>query len=170
MIENEKFDIKSLRALTKTNPDWGELAKDCVCFANATGGKLIFGIEDGEDTPPVGQKIPNGLAAKLQKQMQNRTINVSVIPQVIITENGAEVLELLIQRNASSIASTSNGRYYMRVDDDCKPVPPDELPRLLADKGAFVWETHTFLKISRNDYDPQKLEQFYLDVQNFRAY
>ena len=92
----------------------GELAKDCVCFANATGGKLIFGIEDGEDTPPVGQKIPNGLAAKLQKQMQNRTINVSVIPQVIITENGAEVLELLIQRNASSIASTSNGRYYMR--------------------------------------------------------
>ncbi|WP_396602051.1 ATP-binding protein [Algibacter sp. R77976] len=166
MIENEKFDIKSLRALTKTNPDWGELAKDCVCFANATGGKLIFGIEDGEDTPPVGQKIPNGLAAKLQKQMQNRTINVSVIPQVITTENGAEVLELLIQRNASSIASTSNGRYYMRVDDDCKPVPPDELPRLLADKGAFVWETHTFLKISRNDYDPQKLEQFYLDVQN----
>ena len=166
MIENEKFDIKSLRALTKTNPDWGELAKDCVCFANATGGKLVFGIEDGEDAPPTGQKIPDGLASKLQKQMQNRTINVSVIPQVITTDNGAEVLELLIQRNASSVASTSNGRYYIRVDDDCKPVPPDELPRLLADKGAFVWETHTFLKVAKNDYDPQKLEQFYHDVQD----
>jgi len=98
--------------------------------------------------------------------MQNRTINVSVIPQVIITENGSEVLELLIQRNASSVASTSNGRYYIRVDDDCKPVPPDELPRLLEDKGAFVWETHTFLRVSRNDYNEQKLEQLYIDVQN----
>jgi len=103
---------------------------------------------------------------ELQKQMQNRTINVSVIPQVIITENGSEVLELLIQRNASSVASTSNGRYYIRVDDDCKPVPPDELPRLLEDKGAFVWETHTFLRVSRNDYNEQKLEQLYIDVQN----
>jgi ATP-dependent DNA helicase RecG len=44
MKENSTVDKKSLRALTKPNPDWDEIAKDCVCFANATGGKILFGI------------------------------------------------------------------------------------------------------------------------------
>ncbi len=165
MKENSLRDKKSLRAITKANPDWDELAKDCVCFANAQGGSIFFGIEDADDTPPVGQKIPEHLPAKLQKQIQGRTINVSVIPQVKLSDNGAEYLELLVQRNATAIASTSNGRYYMRVDDDCKPILPDELTRLLADKGAFVWETQSYLKVTRKEYDVEKLSQFLSDVQ-----
>lgn len=106
MKENSLRDKKSLRTLTKANPDWDELAKDCVCFANAQGGSIFFGIEDDENLPPDGQKIPENLAAKLQKQIQGRTINVSVIPQVKVAENGAEYLELLVQRNATAIAST----------------------------------------------------------------
>lgn len=166
MKENSLRDKKSLRTLTKTNPDWDELAKDCVCFANAQGGSIFFGIEDEEDLPPEGQKIPEHLPAKLQKQIQGRTINVSVIPQAKIAENGAEYIELLVQRNATAIASTSNGRYYMRVDDDCKPILPDELTRLLADKGAFVWETQSYLKVPAKGYDIDKLKQFLSDVQN----
>lgn len=165
MKENSLRDKKSLRTLTKTNPDWDELAKDCVCFANAQGGSIFFGIEDGDGLPPAGQKIPEHLPAKLQKQIQGRTINVSVIPQVKLAENSAEYLELLVQRNGTAIASTSNGRYYMRVDDDCKPILPDELTRLLADKGAFVWETQSYLKVSSKEYDVEKLSQFLADVQ-----
>lgn len=148
MKENSLRDKKSLRTLTKTNPDWDELAKDCVSFANAQGGSIIFGIEDEDALPPLGQVIPEHLPAKLQKQIQGRTINVSIIPPVKLAENGAEYLELLVQRNATAIASTSNGRYYLRVDDDCKSILPDELTRLLADKGAFVWETQSYLKVS----------------------
>lgn len=166
MQENAQWDKKSLRTLTKTNPDWDELAKDCVSFANAQGGVIVFGIEDGADLPPEHQKIPNNLPAKLQKQIQGKTINVSVIPQVKIAENGGEVLELLIQRNVTAIASTSNGKYYIRIDDDCKPILPDELSRLLSDKGAFVWETQTNLRVSRTNYDQEKLEQFITDVHN----
>lgn len=165
MKENTQWDKKSLRALTKVNPDWEELAKDCVCFANAQGGIITFGIEDDENEPPQDQLISNDLPAKLQKQIQNRTINVSVIPQVKTAENGGEFLELLVQRNVSTIASTSKGRYYMRVDDDCKPVLPDELSRLLSDKGAFIWETQTHLRIAHNHYDTDKLQHFLNDVQ-----
>ncbi len=166
MQENVLSENKSLRSLTKNNPDWDELAKDCVCFANAQGGSIFFGIEDGDGLPPVGQKIPEHLPAKLQKQIQGRTINVSVIPQVKVANNGAEYLELLVQRNSTAIASTSNGRYYMRVDDDCKPILPDELTRLLADKGAFVWETQSYLKVSNKDYDRDRLTQFLTDLQS----
>jgi ATP-dependent DNA helicase RecG len=165
MIENGLLDKKSLRALTKTNPDWNEVAKDCVCFANAQGGRILFGIEDEADSPEPNQKIPEGLLAKLQKQVQSRTINVSIVPQVMTAENGGEYLELLVQRNGTSIAATSGGKYYMRVEDDCKPILPDELTRLLADKGAFVWETQTAAKINRKEYDVEKFTSFLNDVQ-----
>ncbi|MDX9931884.1 MAG: ATP-binding protein [Bacteroidales bacterium] len=165
MTENSHYEKKSLKTLTRQNPDWDELAKDCVSFANAHGGSIVFGIEDDEKQPPKGQKIPDGLIAKLTKQIQSRTINVSVIPQLKTAENGAEFIDLLVQRNAAAIASTSNGRYYIRVNDDCKPVLPDELSRLLTDKGAFVWETQTYLKVRLNEYDSEKMNVFYSDVQ-----
>jgi ATP-dependent DNA helicase RecG len=166
MEENVIRDKKSLRAITKQNVNWDELAKDCVSFANAYGGVLIFGIEDKDNEPPLGQNIPNDLPAKLQKQIQSRTINVSVIPQVKTADNGSEYLELLVQRNVSAIASTSNGRYYMRVDDDCKPILPDELSRLLSDKGAYIWETQTLLNIGKDNYDLDKFTQFIYDINN----
>lgn len=164
MIENSQLDKKSLRAIIKKNPDWDELAKDCVCFANAYGGKLLFGIEDGAKAPPSGQKIPRELVLKLVKNMQGRTLNVSVIPRIVQHENGAEYLELTVQRTASTIASTSTGKYYIRVEDDCKPILPDELTRLLSDKSAFVWELQNYLKISRTEYDAQKLRDFARDI------
>lgn len=140
MIENSQLDKKSLRVITKNNPDWDELAKDCVCFANAYGGRLLFGIEDDMEEPPSKQNIPKDLVPKLVKNIQGRTLNVSVIPRIVTHENGAEYLELTVQRTASTIACTSTGKYYIRVEDDCKPILPDELPRLLSDKSAFVWE------------------------------
>lgn len=54
----------------------------------------------------------------------------------------------------------------MRVDDECKPILPDELTRLMTDRAAFVWETGMYVKAAKPDYDKQKLEQFVADVRN----
>lgn len=166
MLENQQFDKKSLRLVTKQNPDWNELAKDCVCFANAQGGIILIGIEKDDDLPPVGQKIPDGLLSRIVKQIQVRTINVMLVPQIKTASNRADYIELLVEPCGSSIASTSKGRYYVRVADDCKPLLPDELGRLMVDKNAFVWETQVTMKIRRDDFDQQKLKQFTSDVQN----
>ncbi len=48
MLENQQYDKKSLSFLKGKHTDWDELAKDCVCFANASGGKILIGIEDDE--------------------------------------------------------------------------------------------------------------------------
>ncbi len=141
MLENQQLDKKSLRTITKNNPDWDELAKDCIAFANAYGGHILIGIEDNDDIPEPNQRIQDGLISKLQKQIQSRTLNVSILPKKCIADNGGEYIDVLVQRTASTIASTSNGRYYIRVADECKPILPDELGRLLVDKNAFVWET-----------------------------
>lgn len=46
MEENKQFDKKSLRYVIGKTADFGELAKDCVAFANTNGGFLAIGIED----------------------------------------------------------------------------------------------------------------------------
>ena len=166
MQENVQIDKKSLLTVTKANPDWDELAKDSVCFANASGGSIIIGIGDTETLPPTGQKIPSDLPSKIQKIIQGRTVNVGISAIIETAENGGEYIRLIVQRNASSIASTSNGKYYIRIDDQCKPILPDELLRLMNDKTAFVWETQVYLKVKRDDYDEEKLRQFYEDIQN----
>jgi len=164
MIENSQTDKKSLRAITKKNPNWNEIAKDCVCFANAYGGRLLFGVEDDADAPPPHQKVPDNIIPQLVKRIQERTINVSVIPEKHTHKNGGEYLELLVQRTASTIACTSTGKYYVRVEDDCKPVMPDDMHRLISDKSSFVWELAKYLKIPKTDCDQDKLRRFVADI------
>lgn len=164
MEENSLLDKKSLRAITKKNPDWDELAKDCVCFANAQGGSIIIGVEDDSIEPPSDQIIESSLLDILISNIRSRTLNVSVIPTLQIHANGGQFIDLKVQRNASSIASTSKGVYYMRINDHCKPLLPDELSRLMTDKVAYNWETSNFLKLPITAADGDKFYNFLLDV------
>ncbi|MCA9241416.1 MAG: putative DNA binding domain-containing protein, partial [Planctomycetales bacterium] len=59
--EDQQFDRKSLRTVTGKTADFGELAKDCVCFANGAGGQIVVGIEDDATEPPPGQRVPTDL-------------------------------------------------------------------------------------------------------------
>ena len=68
-LEGQLRDQKSLRAVTGKTADWAELAKDCIAFANATGGQLLLGIEDGEDQPPAGQRIAADLPDTLRRKL-----------------------------------------------------------------------------------------------------
>lgn len=44
MRENQFIEKKKLELITGKNAGWKELAKDCVCFANSRGGKILIGI------------------------------------------------------------------------------------------------------------------------------
>ena len=131
MLENQQYDKKSLRFLKGNNTDWDELAKDAVCFANAAGGKILIGIEDDEDEPAAGQIIEDKtLPEKIVKAIQHRTINTGVVANIITAANNAEFIELQVFRSVQTIASTTDGKYYIRVSDECRRVPPDEMARL----------------------------------------
>lgn len=80
-LEGQLLDQKSLRAVTGKTADWSEIAKDCVAFANATGGRLLLGIEDGRDMPPSDQQIPRDLPDTVRRKVAERTVNVAVAPQ-----------------------------------------------------------------------------------------
>ena len=159
MIENQTCDKKSLRLIT-TKADWQQLAKDCIAFANAAGGKLLIGIEDGEELPPVGQQIPDALLEQVVKKVGQHSLNVRLAPKKIVASNGAEFLELTVSRNAQNIAGTTDGRYFLRVADTCRPLLPDELGRLLADKEAIAWELRTAGQVPLTAIDQVKRAEF----------
>lgn len=156
--EGQLLDQKSLRAVTGKTTDWNEIAKDCIAFANATGGRLLIGIEDGQGQPSPDQRIPVDLPDTLRRTMAERTVNVAVLPNVVTAPNGGEYLELRIPR-AMAVASTTDGRYFLRVADQSKPVTGDDVMRLASERSALPWETQTTLHIPRAEAETAKRDK-----------
>lgn len=139
-LEDDHIDRKSLRKIQGGTATWKEVAADCVCFANASGGRLLIGIEDGERVPPADQVIDDSLLAQVRKRIGELTVNVQVAPQRVVADNGGQYIELTINRSVG-VASTSDGRYHLRVGDTCRPLVGDEVLRLLDERPAQPWET-----------------------------
>ncbi|MFN8361822.1 MAG: ATP-binding protein [Candidatus Kapaibacterium sp.] len=164
MEETQTTEKKSLKVVVGETCNWNELAKDCVCFANARGGVIYIGIENDAHLPPIGQKINNDLPDKIRVKISEHTVNVGVTAKILTATNGGQFIELTVLQSLSTIASTSKGKYYCRVSDECKPLLPDDLTRLLTDKPAFNWETKVVRNVRKSDVDPQKMQQFLHDI------
>ena len=166
MEENSRYDKKSLLCFSANEKawDWNKITKHCVAFANARGGKLVFGIEDGEELPSPNQRIPENLGERLQKGIANHSLNVAVAPDIQSEANGGEVLVLKVLPSRQSVAATSDGRYFMRVSDESKPVMPEELVRLAGDRDAYVWELQTTACVPFSEANPGKKTKLLQDL------
>jgi ATP-dependent DNA helicase RecG len=153
--EDQTSERKSLRVVTGGSAGFSELAKDCVCFANGSGGRIFVGIEEGDLLPPPGQRLDSGLMDRVRKRIGELTVNVQVLPEVQRCDNGGEVLVLTVPR-AAGVASTSDGRYYLRVGDTCQPVVGDDVLRLATERPSTPWETLTHLGVPVGNADIAK--------------
>jgi len=144
--ESHHIDKKSLRVINGNSARWNDVATDCVCFANASGGCLHIGIEDGESLPSPDQRIAPDLLTRLRKRISELTVNVEVAPEIKVASNGGEYIALNIARSVGP-ASTADGRYFQRVGDTCRPVVGDDVLRLMTDRPGLPWETLTNLQI-----------------------
>ncbi len=161
--ETTNFDRKSLLTVVGKTADFDELAKDCVAFANAKGGHIHIGIENNQKYPPVGQKIPDDLPGKVVLRISQLTINTQVTATPCTADNGADYIDLNIQYNVSSIAGTTDGKYYIRIGDQSVPLHPDQLMRLLNDKPSFNWELIA-TKVPAASCDSEKKLKFLSDI------
>ena len=121
--ESHVYEKKSYRKAFGKTADLDDLAKTCVCLANAKGGFLIIGVEDKEELPPATQRIEQAAANKLLRSLTDRSLNVGLANPIIETAiNGGQSLRLWVYPSISSIATTSDGRTYMRLGEECRPV------------------------------------------------
>ena len=96
---------------------------------------------------------------KLRKRIPQLTVHVTISADIVTATNGGQSIELRVLRSAG-IAATSDGRYFIRVADETKRLMPDELQRLLNDKGAYVWEAQTTQTVPRGRVDEPKRSTF----------
>ena len=165
MEECTTYDKKSIKMVMGKSADFAELAKDCVAFANAKGGYLHIGIEDGETLPPADQHINDTLPEKIVKRINELTINVALQANIVTEENGGQYINLRVLQSAATVASTTKGQFYYRDGDNSRPLLPDELTRLMTDKPAYCWETKVSLSINWKNADDIKLKKFVHDIQ-----
>lgn len=150
--ENQHHDKKSLQSVLGRQADWGAIAKDCVAFANASGGMLLIGVEDDANAPAPGQRIDPALVDRTRKRIGELTINVQPAPELATADNGGQLIVLHIPRSIG-VASTSSGQYFLRVGDQSQPVLGDDVLRLATERPQTPWETLTSLQVPREHVD-----------------
>lgn len=158
-IEGQCLELKSRDTASR------KLSEVCVAFANARGGELRVGIEDGERLPPKDQKNLSSLSNKLCKEILNNTNNVSINPSIVEAENGGEYISLEVPRS-TGVASTSGGKYFRREGDENRPVVGDEIMHLAADRANWPWETLTTAQIPRASVDTNKVDNLISKVKS----
>jgi ATP-dependent DNA helicase RecG len=168
LLENETntIEYKSLKKIFGPNKNLKDLAKTCVCMANAQGGYLVLGIEDKNKLPPPKQKISQEELNKVMKTLRQFTDSVGLVnPEIQTHENGGEYAIVQIYPSLKTIAITSDGRVYIRVGDECVPVKGEELTRLAYEKGAFQWEL-VITKYTINDIPTENIKKFTNGIRN----
>ena len=95
MDETHVFEKKSYRKAFGPTADLSDLAKTCVCLANAQGGTLLIGIEDRDEAPPAGQQLDAAEVNAMLKKLSTRAVNVSLAaPEVVTAPGSAQFVRL----------------------------------------------------------------------------
>ncbi len=158
--ENTITEYKSLKKVTSGDAGFKELAVTCVCLANTQGGKLFIGIEDKDKAPPLNQNISTEIVNKTITRLRTMCFNVSLfLNEVEKHPNGSEYFSLTIQPTLKSLATTSEGKIYIRVGDQCQPVRGEDVIRLASEKDAFQWETQP-RNVSINQVPKENIDWF----------
>ena len=163
-IENQKIDYKSIRKIRSGDKGFKELAISCVAFANAQGGIIYIGIEDKSLIPLEGQTIDEKEVNETVSRLHSLCFNVSLSSSGLIKhENGGEYFQIMVAPSIKSIATTSDGKIYLRVADKCEPVRNEDLQRLSIEKGAYQWELLA-TRVTLADIPVENVKKFANDI------
>lgn len=132
-----------------------ELARDAVAFANKKGGFLIIGIEDKTKSINENFVYDEQKIFELIKTVQDRTRpSISLHPHKLLVE-GKTLLVLEIPFTPY-LCSTSKGEYLIRSNNGNRAIQPNEMPTILCEKGAIIYDQKTWHL--KDWQDPKRVE------------
>ena len=165
-VEDKNTDYKSLRLIQSGDAGFHKLAQACVCFANAQGGKLIIGIEDKDKLPPLNQSISVESVNQTLNRLRSLCFGVAVSSDGIVTHsNGSHYFTVRVFPSLKAIATTSDGKIYIRIGDQCHAARSEDIVRLASEKDAFQWELQP-RSVSLSDVTPESITAFANEIRN----
>lgn len=143
MAEGEKqtIEYKSIQKIRTGDKGFRDLAVTCVSLANAQGGKIFVGYDDKGKCPLLGQIVDTDEVNDAVSKLRSLCFNVAVAASEVQTDNfGSQYFIITVYPSFRSIATTSDGKIYIRVADKCEPVRSEDIQRLSEEKGTYQWE------------------------------
>lgn len=142
LIENQKLDFKSVKKI-ETDKGIKDLAISCVSFANAEGGELYIGFEDKTKKPLPNQRITEEILNDALKRLKSNCYNVSMqSSRILQDDDGNDYFIISVSPSVKSFASTADGRYYIRVADQCVPMRREDFQRVAYEKQIYSMVRH----------------------------
>jgi len=144
--EGISIDYKSLKKVLDTvgklkSEGLRDLAVTSVAFANVHGGKIVIGIEDKDKQPPINQTISVRTANDTVTRLKSLCFNVGFqLGDVESHANGSQFFTITVYPTLKSVATTADGKIYIRIGDQSQPARSEDIVRLASEKDAFQWE------------------------------
>ena len=161
MSEKQNIECKSIQKIRSGDKGFKDIAITCVSFANAQGGTIFIGCEDATGQPPESQVVEAKEYNDAISRLRSLCFNVSIIgSDILIHENGGHYFKVVVSPSLKSIATTSDGKIYMRVGDKCEPVRSEDIHRLANEKQAYQWELVCPKIVRRDDVEIARLMEF----------
>lgn len=146
MEEGINIDYKSLKKVVDTagklkSEGLRDLAVTSVAFANVHGGKIVIGIEDKDKQPPLNQTISIKIANDTVTRLKSLCFNVGFqLGEIETHDNRSQFFTITVYPTLKSVATTADGKIYIRIGDQCQPARSEDIVRLASEKDAFQWE------------------------------
>jgi len=156
-IENESLEIKRAPADRNELKRW--LTKGAVCLANQRGGCVLVGVADRTKGR---QKAIAGVGDVPFRGLE-RDIYDATDPHILIELEELHTPEgvLLAAHVPKGIPphTTTDGRAWIRIDDDCVPLTGSAIARMISSSGALDLSAAPADGASLDDLSPQALEK-----------
>lgn len=153
-------------------PNTEEMAGEMVAFANAEGGVLFLGVDDGG----VVRGLPEERLADIERwilSVATNNCNPPIRPALrrerLPRPDGSEAMVMLLEiQRGLYVHGTSGGRHYVRVGSTKQILVGPPLARLFQERGrAFVFDEQPVPTATEEDLDRETLRQFFLDAPTF---
>ncbi|MCY3629072.1 MAG: putative DNA binding domain-containing protein [Bacteroidetes bacterium] len=148
------------------SPNTEAIAGEMVAFANASGGTILFGVDD--------KGIVQGLPDDRIMDVEGWIINIAthncdppiepiLLKERLLRHDGTETTILLVEiPRGLYVHATSRGLHYARVGSSKKLVTGPRLSRLFQNRGrAFVFDEQPVLTATHDDLDHDRLERYF---------
>ncbi|MFH1126856.1 MAG: RNA-binding domain-containing protein [archaeon] len=143
--------------LKKSLAHLDEALKSICAFLNHKGGAVYFGIDDKGKV--IGLDVSDQTLRKISHQINTR-IKPETAPEIKeIKEQGKSIILVKVPEGNNK-PYFLNGIAYTRIGTEKRPIPPDELKRIIISQKKTTWDEEICEEATLNDIDEETMRFF----------
>jgi ATP-dependent DNA helicase RecG len=156
-LESQWLDFKPWH---DAKDDMKVAVESAVCFANAEGGVIVFGVADQTRGRSAAIRGVHGHDLDTwQRGIYAATVpHLSVdIEELAVPEGTGKLLVVRVPKGPSPPYGTAQGLFKIRVGKNCMPLYPASFTRDQIRIGAIDWSGQLAEEVSTTDLDPLEI-------------